>query len=152
MAGGAAVLAHLDDHRVGIAVGQHLHDILGVAGLFALHPVFVAAAAEKPGLAGFQGQVHRLFVKKGHHQHFVGLIILDHRRNQTAHLIEIDFDHGSPSRLHPWQGVNKTPFSYTAAPQNVNHLHRFWQSERVCNPGLSQGNLQYVSQSGGWEG
>ena len=54
VAGGYAVLLYLDDDRIGITVGQHFHNLLSIARLFALHPILVAGTAEEPGLAVLQ--------------------------------------------------------------------------------------------------
>src|SRR3954451_24687605 len=50
---------HLQQHRVIVAVGEHLNDLQAVAGGFALHPQRVASAAEEGGEAGLLGQRER---------------------------------------------------------------------------------------------
>lgn len=96
VAGGQAVLLHLDDDRVGVTVGQYFHDLLGVAGLLTLHPVLVASAAEKPGLAVLQSQIKGLFIHEGYHKNFTVLVVLDNRRDQPPHFVEIDLNHAVP--------------------------------------------------------
>ena len=93
VAGGGAVLLDLNDDGVGVAVGEDLDDVLGIPRLLPLHPVLVAGAAEEPGLAVADGVFEGLLIHEGDHQHFAALHILNHGRNQAAHLGKIDFDH-----------------------------------------------------------
>lgn len=97
MASGGPVLFDLDHNGIGVTVRQDFNHILGVAGLFSLHPVFVAAATVKPGLPIAQGVVQGGFIHKGNHQDFTTFMVLDDSGNQAAHFVKINFYHDTTS-------------------------------------------------------
>src|SRR5690348_6994417 len=64
---GGALLAHLYQQAVLIAVRPHLHHVLEVPGRLALHPELPAAAAPVGDAAGRHGAVHGLAVHEPDH-------------------------------------------------------------------------------------
>src|SRR5437879_1948164 len=69
MAGGAADLMYLEQHRVGVAVEEDLPDFLDVARFLALAPQALPAAAKVDGPAGTHGLLERFLVHPRQHQH-----------------------------------------------------------------------------------
>src|SRR5690348_15305367 len=73
----------LHQHRVFVAVDQHVTNGEPVAGGLALRPQLVARAAEEGHVAGAPGDVPGILVHEADHQYFARLVVLDHRRNQA---------------------------------------------------------------------
>ena len=93
MTGCRAVLLDLDDDGIGITISQYLDDVLSVAGLFALHPVFLSGATVEPGLAIAQRIVKSFFVHEGDHENFTIFMVLDNSGDQAPHLFKIYLNH-----------------------------------------------------------
>src|SRR5678815_1089266 len=70
---------HFEQHRVLVAVHQHLGDLQPVAGGFPLRPQRVARAAEERGKAGRLRPLERLVVHEPHHQYSAAGVVLDDR-------------------------------------------------------------------------
>ena len=79
----------LDEHRVVVAIDQHLDDLEPVAGRLALGPQLVARPAEEGGEAGRLRERERLFVHEADHQDLGALRVLDDRRNQPVELRKV---------------------------------------------------------------
>ena len=114
MAGGALLL-HLYQERVSVAViGDAVH-LLGVPAGGSLVPQLLTAPAPEPGVAGFHraGQAGAVHVSQ--HQHLVRLHILDDGRDQSPvielQLADIDFHNRTSTPLlrkysFTWRIVN----------------------------------------------
>src|SRR5206468_72424 len=81
---GHAVLMHLEQERVAIAVRVHAVDVLGVARRLALAPQNLARARPEMALAGPQCRIEGLAIHPGDHQHLAGLRLLDDGGNETV--------------------------------------------------------------------
>lgn len=93
MARSRAILFDLDYNRVRIAVSKNFDDVLGITRFLAFHPVLVAGAAVKPGLAIAQRVGQGFLVHKSNHQYFTIFMVLNNRGNQAAHLVKINLNH-----------------------------------------------------------
>ena len=74
-----------------IAVCLNRNHVQEVPAFFALRPQSVFCAAEEGYLTCFYRLVIRFFVHKPQHQYFLGIIILDYRRNKSVHFFKIKF-------------------------------------------------------------
>ena len=74
----------LDEHRVLVAVDEHVAHREPVAGGLALGPQRVARAAEERDVAGAPRDVPGLLVHEADHQHFAAHVVLHDRGNQSV--------------------------------------------------------------------
>ena len=73
---GGACLAHLEEHRVLVAIDADFVDMLFVAGRVALAPERLARARPVDRAAGVDGELQRLCIHPRQHQHFAGIVLL----------------------------------------------------------------------------
>ena len=81
---GRANLGNLRKNGVFVAVRRKGFHILEMAACLALHPEFITASAVIRHFSCFQGRVVGLLVHVGHHQHFIGLIVLHNNRHMPV--------------------------------------------------------------------
>ena len=81
---GGAILLDLDEERVAVAVEGDVFDGLGVAAFLAFHPVFLAGAAPKMGLASLDGVGERGAVHPRHHHDASGFLFLNDGGDQAV--------------------------------------------------------------------
>src|SRR4051812_34723429 len=80
---------HPREHGVVVAIHEQRRDLQPIAGGLALGPQRVPGAAEEGGEAGAARDRERLFVHEADHEDLVGLVVLDHGRNQSLQLREV---------------------------------------------------------------
>src|SRR5690606_15946122 len=111
MASDAALLVHLEQDDVGIAVETHLTHLLAVPRLFAFAPQPAARAGPVHGVARFHSFAQRLGIHPGNHQYGAISGVLCNGGNQTLP-IELHLrqpggsSHGSSLTLTPCAARN----------------------------------------------
>ena len=89
-----------EEECIGVAVDADVDYPLRVARGRAFSPVFLPAAAPKDGFAKLQGTLQRAGVHVCHHQHFMGLRVLDNCGNQAV-FVPVYFGERIGIRHHP---------------------------------------------------
>src|SRR5574340_1767159 len=99
MTGDAALLFHLQQNHVAVAIEAYLFHLLDMARLFALVPQFLARARPVYRLALLPGQAQCLAIHPRHHQHAACRRILRDGGNQTVRSEEHTSELQSPKDL-----------------------------------------------------
>src|SRR5262249_43945200 len=72
-----------------VAIRRYFLDHQAVARRLALEPQLVAGAAEEGGVSGLDGLAKRLLVHEADHQDALRGVVLNNRRDQAVHFLEI---------------------------------------------------------------
>src|SRR5208283_4610737 len=83
--------ANAQQHCIPIAVGGRSNHLETVAGAFAFGPEFLPGAAVEGHESGAQLHFQRLLVHEAQHQQLPATLVLNDGRDQTLHLVEVDF-------------------------------------------------------------
>src|SRR5512133_3751818 len=81
---GRALLMHLDEHGVAIAVQPDFAYPLAVTTRLTLHPVLPTTAGKERGASRGQGLVQREIIHPPHHQHLTSGVLLNDGRDQSS--------------------------------------------------------------------
>src|SRR6202012_4907752 len=81
-----AVLLHLDQQAVAVAIERDVLYRLRVAAFLALHPELLPRPAPEMRLARRDGALQRGAVHPRHHHHPAGLLLLDDCRDQSLRI------------------------------------------------------------------
>jgi len=101
MAGGFAHLFNFQKNCVVIAIDKDFLNVLNVATLFTLHPLFIPGSAIKPSLSSFQCFFPGNLIHISEHQDLPGFGILNNGGNETAHFFKV--------QLHVGYSIGETP-------------------------------------------
>src|SRR5438552_1829302 len=83
MAGGFSMLNNTDQQATFFTIDEECLHLLYMARLLPFAPDGIARTTEKMRIAGFTRQTKRFLIHEGHHQHFIGGVVLNNHGNES---------------------------------------------------------------------